>query len=196
MNVIVVDFGCQYADRIVARLRALGCRTTLVEPSEFLSSRSTKHSTEPNLDGVVLSGGPASVRSQTLPHWCTWLSTTSTPTLGICYGHQLIAKAFGGEIVTLEVPEIGSTLLYQSASSALWQNIEFPLRVWMSHYDAVSQVPMAFEATATTDGSPIAAMQHCHRPIYSVQFHPEVEQFDQGIVMLQNFVHCCRQARP
>jgi len=113
------------------------------------------------------------------------------PILGLCYGHQLITKEFGGTIANTGKGEFGKAILQYTSDFPLWQNVSFPNQVWMSHQDSVTKCPPEFEITGVTESGSVAAMGHRDRPIYTLQFHPEVNDSKQGRKMLANFVKTC-----
>ena len=182
--IAVLDFGSQYAHLIAKRIRHLGAYTKIFSPSvnEKLLRKAK---------GIILSGGPSSVYSSDIPSFNPKLLASDLPILGLCYGHQLIAKQFGGTITNTGKGEFGKAVLEQTSDFPLWQNVSFPNRVWMSHKDSVTKCPPDFEVTGVTDSGCVAAMKHRNRPIYTLQFHPEVNDSKQGQIMLENFVNTC-----
>ena len=182
--IAVLDFGSQYAHLIAKRIRHLGAYTKIFSPSvnEKLLRKAK---------GIILSGGPSSVYSSDIPSFNPKLLASDLPILGLCYGHQLIAKQFGGTITNTGKGEFGKAVLEQTSDFPLWQNVSFPNRVWMSHQDSVTKCPPDFEVTGVTDSGCVAAMKHRNRPIYTLQFHPEVNDSKQGQIMLENFVNTC-----
>ena len=182
--IAVLDFGSQYAHLIAKRIRHLGAYTKIFSPSvnEKLLRKAK---------GIILSGGPSSVYSSDIPSFNPKLLASDLPILGLCYGHQLIAKQFGGTITNTGKGEFGKAVLEQTSDFPLWQNVSFPNRVWMSHKDSVTKCPPDFEVTGVTDSGCVAAMKHRNRPIYTLQFHPEVNDSEQGQIMLENFVNTC-----
>ena len=182
--IAVLDFGSQYAHLIAKRIRHLGAYTKIFSPSvnEKLLRKAK---------GIILSGGPSSVYSSDIPSFNPKLLASDLPILGLCYGHQLIAKQFGGTITNTGKGEFGKAVLEQTSDFPLWQNVSFPNRVWMSHQDSVTKCPPDFEVTGVTDSGCVAAMKHRNRPIYTLQFHPEVNDSEQGQIMLENFVNTC-----
>ena len=109
----------------------------------------------------------------------------------MCYGHQLIAKEFGGAIANTGKGEFGKAILQQTSDFPLWQNVSFPNQVWMSHQDSVTKCPPDFEVTGVTESGNVAAMRHRKRQIFTLQFHPEVNDTEQGQKMLDNFINTC-----
>lgn len=182
--IAVLDFGSQYAHLISKRIRHIGVYTRIFSPSSDAISLA-------KANGIVLSGGPASVNSSNVPKFNSKILELDKPILGLCYGHQLIAKSFGGLISNTSKGEFGKTILKHKSDSPLWENITFPNQVWMSHRDSVIQCPKEFEVTAETGSGNLAAMIHRKRPIFTLQFHPEVKDTTHGSIMLKNFVNTC-----
>jgi len=182
--IAVLDFGSQYAHLIAKRIRHLGAYTKIFSPS-------AKENLLHDAIGIVLSGGPASVYSSNIPHFNSKILYLDLPILGLCYGHQLIAKEFGGAIANTGKGEFGKAILQQTSDFPLWQNVSFPNQVWMSHQDSVTKCPPDFEVTGVTESGNVAAMRHRKRRIYTLQFHPEVNDTEQGQKMLDNFINTC-----
>ena len=182
--IAVLDFGSQYAHLIAKRIRHLGAYTKIFSPS-------AKENLLQDAKGIVFSGGPASVYSSNIPHFNSKILYLDLPILGLCYGHQLIAKEFGGAIANTGKGEFGKAILQQTSDFPLWQNVSFPNQVWMSHQDSVTKCPPDFEVTGVTESGNVAAMRHRKRRIYTLQFHPEVNDTEQGQKMLDNFINTC-----
>jgi len=182
--IAVLDFGSQYAHLIAKRIRHLGAYTKIFSPS-------AKENLLQDAKGIVLSGGPASVYSTDIPQFNSNILNLDLPILGLCYGHQLIAKEFGGTIANTGKGEFGKAILQQTSDFPLWQNVSFPNQVWMSHQDSVTKCPPDFEVTGVTESGNVAAMRHRKRRIYTLQFHPEVNDTEQGQKMLDNFINTC-----
>ena len=182
--IAVLDFGSQYAHLIAKRIRHLGAYTKIFSPS-------AKENLLQDAKGIVLSGGPASVYSTDIPKFNSNILNLDLPILGLCYGHQLIAKEFGGAITNSGKGEFGKAILQQTSDFPLWQNVSFPNKVWMSHQDSVTKCPPDFKVTGVTESGNVAAMRHRKRRIYTLQFHPEVNDTEQGQKMLDNFINTC-----
>ena len=182
--IAVLDFGSQYAHLIAKRIRHLGAYTKIFSPS-------AKENLLQDAKGIVLSGGPASVYSTDIPKFNSNILNLDLPILGLCYGHQLIAKEFGGAIANTGKGEFGKAILQQTSDFPLWQNVSFPNKVWMSHQDSVTKCPPDFKVTGVTESGNVAAMRHRKRRIYTLQFHPEVNDTEQGKKMLDNFINTC-----
>ena len=182
--IAVLDFGSQYAHLIAKRLRHLGFYTEIHAPV-------TDRATLENARGLVLSGGPASVFAEDAPVFNPDLLNLDLPILGLCYGHQLVARKFGGVIKNTGIGEFGKAQLQRVADSPLWEGVTFPSQVWMSHQDSVTECPPDFRAIAATAPGQLTALQHQQRPVFTLQFHPEVTDSVCGTTILGNFARLC-----
>ena len=178
----VVDFGSQYAQLIARRVRELGCYAEIVMPHD-LERRL------PEATGVILSGSPWSAYDEQAPTIPAGIYEQGTPILGICYGMQYTTHVLGGAVEKADAREYGPARIEVIGDgTALFDGLENELDVWMSHGDRVEALPDGFVAIAKTDSAPFAAAKHQDRPIYGVQFHPEVTHTPQGTAMLKNFL--------
>ncbi|MBN1337253.1 MAG: glutamine-hydrolyzing GMP synthase [Deltaproteobacteria bacterium] len=183
-TVAVVDFGGQYAHLLARRIRALGVFSDIVEPEAFDPQ-------DPDLAGVVLSGGPASVHDPGAPQLQVSPLDVPVPILGICYGHQWMARAAGGRVGSGAAREYGLSRLRVDASSPLFSGLDPVQVVWMSHGDHVETLPSGWRATASTPSVPVAAFEDPTRRRFGVQFHPEVVHTVHGDRVLDNFLSVC-----
>ncbi|HQK23080.1 MAG TPA: glutamine-hydrolyzing GMP synthase [Candidatus Latescibacteria bacterium] len=187
-RIVVLDFGGQYAHLIANRVRRLRVFSEIMLPSEPPA----------NLEGVrglILSGGPSSVHSPDQPPFdARWLHT-GLPVLGLCYGHQLLAKELGGEVRRGDRQEYGIAELRITDHGAIFEGLDPVERVWMSHGDSVTRVPDGFAVLGGTADCPIAAMGDVQRRMFGFQFHPEVTHSPHGQKMLDNFLSLCGCAR-
>ncbi|MFW9777984.1 MAG: glutamine-hydrolyzing GMP synthase [Candidatus Heimdallarchaeota archaeon] len=184
--IIVVDFGSQVAHLISRRIRELHVYSELVPPSI-----SPKEIQELNPCGIILSGGPSSVYISSAPQINPEIFELNIPTLGICYGHQLIAQELGGK-VSKGKGEYGETLISkQPIDSKLLKRHageETQEIVWMSHSDFVDTSPPGFQTTSISENNYISSMENPSRSIYTLQFHPEVAHTPNGMRILDNFL--------
>ena len=184
-TIVVLDFGSQYAQLIVRRVREQHVYSILL-PHDATEEEAMALSPV----GFILSGGPASVYGPGAPQLPDYVLRSGLPVLGICYGMQLLARALGGEVAPLDRREYGPAELYiNDLESPLWEGMPFSMPVWMSHGDAIAQPPPGFQALASTANSPLAAMGDPARRIYGVQFHPEVVHTPQGKEIIHNFLY-------
>ena len=181
-KVIVLDFGAQYGQLIARRVRDLGVYSEIVPCDEEAAKIAAM---KPS--AIILSGGPASVYADDAPKIDSGVLELGVPILGFCYGHQTIAVELGGTVGHTEKGEYGAADLHVSGG-ALFEGTPAEQTVWMSHRDAVTEVPAGFTVTASTDICPVAAMECPERKIYTTQFHPEVKHTNFGNEMLSNFL--------
>ena len=181
-KVIVLDFGAQYGQLIARRVRDLGVYSEIVPCDEEAAKIAAL---KPS--AIILSGGPASVYADDAPKIDPGVLELGVPILGFCYGHQTIAVELGGTVGHTEKGEYGAAALHV-AGGALFEGTPADQTVWMSHRDAVTEVPAGFTVTASTDICPVAAMECVERKIYTTQFHPEVKHSEFGNKMLSNFL--------
>jgi GMP synthase (glutamine-hydrolysing) len=186
--VLVVDLGGQYSQLIARRVRE--CRVY----SELVG-----HSISPNEVrarnplALVLSGGPASVYAEGAPKVDPAIFELGVPTLGICYGMQLMAQDLGGRVERTGVSEFGKTDV-TSEGGALFANLPPEQTAWMSHRDSVTAPPEGASVVASSPAAPIAAFEDPDRGLYGVQFHPEVVHTPHGNDLLKNFLYTVADA--
>jgi GMP synthase (glutamine-hydrolysing) len=181
--VLVVDLGAQYAQLIARRVREAHVYSEIVPHDLSASELAAKRPA-----GIILSGGPASVYEPDGPQVDARLYDVGVPVLGICYGHQLMAQALGGEVAATGQREYGATRLHVREQGVLLKDLPTDDTVWMSHGDAVTQQPEGFRTTAETDQIPVAAMEDRQRALYGVQFHPEVSHTPHGQAVMKRFL--------
>jgi GMP synthase (glutamine-hydrolysing) len=182
--VLIVDLGAQYAQLIARRVREAHVYSEIV-PHDAAASEVAKRRPA----GLILSGGPASVYERGAPSVDPGLFDLGVPVLGICYGHQLMARDLGGEVAATGDREYGGTALaVERPSGVLLADLAAEEQVWMSHGDAVTRAPEGFRVTARTDRIPIAAMEDPERGLFGVQFHPEVSHTPRGQDVLKRFL--------
>jgi len=181
--IVVLDFGSQYTQLIARKLRESGVYTEVVpyrEDIEAIKARKPQ--------GIILSGGPASVYAQDAykPNEGIW--NLGLPILGICYGMQLITQHFGGKVIPADHHEYGKAHLNLSNThSPIFKDIAQDSIVWMSHGDRAEILPDGFEVIATSENSPYAGVANESKHIYAFQFHPEVHHSVEGTKLLKNF---------
>ncbi|MEJ5186589.1 MAG: glutamine-hydrolyzing GMP synthase [Candidatus Geothermincolales bacterium] len=190
-SVLVVDFGAQYAKLIARRVRECKVYSEIVPHS--ISPQEVRRK---NPRALIFSGGPSSVYQEDAPIPHPELLELGIPILGICYGHQLIARMLGGRVEATGGREYGGTDLRVLGESVLFHDLPSEQRVWMSHGDSVTEAPPGFRVTAVTAGSPVAAMEDPSRRIYGVQFHPEVVHTPYGMEILKNFLYLAADCLP
>ena len=184
-KVIVVDFGAQYGQLIARRVRDLHVYSEIV-PCDITADE--VRAMAPS--AIILSGGPASVYAEDAPSIDAGIFELGIPVLGFCYGQQIMAVTLGGSVGHTEKGEYGPAPLTRSegVASELYGETPAEQTVWMSHRDAVNQIPEGFVITATTDTCPVASMENAERKLYATQFHPEVRHTPYGNQLLSNFL--------
>jgi GMP synthase (glutamine-hydrolysing) len=180
-TILVLDFGSQYTQLIARRLRELSVYSEIVSHDTPLETIRAKRPV-----GIILSGGPRSVRDCGAPRCDPQVLDEPVPVLGICYGMQLMTSVLGGVVAPAPQREFGHALV-TPAGGRLFRGLEDDLRVWASHGDYVSRAPTGFEVVATSPNAPVAAIEDATRQRYGLLFHPEVAHTDRGIDILRNF---------
>ena len=180
--IVVLDFGSQYTQLIARRIREIGVFSIIVPYNTDLSDLINS-----NVKGIILSGGPSSVYSAGAPRVNSDILEFNIPVLGICYGLQLIIDLLGGKVEAAAKREYGKANLEVNKKSKLFTDIQNDTTVWMSHGDKVTKIANKFNSIAKTNNSPYAAVEHEEKPIFGLQFHPEVEHSTQGREILKNF---------
>lgn len=185
-GILVVDFGGQYNQLIARRVREASVYCEIVPYKKCLEKIK-----EGKPEGIIFTGGPASVYEDGAPTLPKELFEMGIPILGICYGAQLMAHVMGGEVVSPDYKEYGRVKLIQG-DSPLYHGIAPDQVCWMSHTDYIKQVPEGFKVSAHTENCPTASMEHPEKKLYAVQFHPEVHHTPFGQDLLKNFLyHVC-----
>ena len=182
--VLVVDLGAQYAQLIARRIRECHVYSEIV-PHDLSIDR--LRAMRPA--GIVLSGGPASVYEPGAPSVDPEVFALGVPVLGICYGHQLMAQALGGEVAATSQREYGGTTLHLDDPGMLLRDLASEEQVWMSHGDAVVRAPEGFRVGSHTETTPIASMEDPDRGLFAVQFHPEVGHTPRGTAIMKRFLY-------
>ena len=182
--VIVLDFGAQYGQLIARRVRDLGVYSEIV-PCDITADEVRELAPS----AIILSGGPASVYAEDAPSVDAAIFELGIPVLGFCYGQQAMAVALGGAVGHTDKGEYGPAQITRAGSdSRLLADTPHEQTVWMSHRDAVTEVPDGFVITSHTDICPVASMEDAERGLYATQFHPEVRHTPHGNQMLANFL--------
>ncbi|MGE3841908.1 MAG: glutamine-hydrolyzing GMP synthase [Vicinamibacterales bacterium] len=182
-TIVVLDFGSQYTQLIARRLRELNVYSEILPFNVPLSTLQTR-----NPAGIILSGGPRSVRESGAPRCDSAVLSLPIPVLGICYGMQLMTDQLGGSVEAARQREFGHALV-TAHGGALFRDLPSQLQVWASHGDFVSAPPPGFRVVATSPNAPVAAMEHAEARRYGLLFHPEVAHSAHGADVLQRFAH-------
>lgn len=187
-SIAILDFGSQYTQLIARRVREAHVYCELFPhdaPPEQVLALQPK--------AFILSGGPNSVYDVDAPPLPGYVLESGRPVLGICYGMQLLARAFGGHVAASSRREYGrAQLQIINHQSSLFIDIPSTSQVWASHGDRVDRLPSGFRAVAESDNCPIAAMEDTARGYFAIQFHPEVNHTEHGRAILQNFLRAAQ----
>ena len=181
--VLVFDFGSQFGQLIARRVREQHVFCQLVRHD--ITAERVK---ELNPKGIILSGSPYSVYEPNAPKCDPKIFDLGIPVLGICYGMQLACHALGGHVAPAAAREYGRATLNVTNANRLFRGYPAESTVWMSHGDQVHTMTGDFEPLANTDTCPVAAVKHKSRPVYGIQFHPEVSHTPHGGQILANFL--------
>lgn len=180
-KIAVLNAGGQYCHLIARKVRELGVYAEILD-----FNVSPKYLTQSS--GVILSGGPDSVYSSNSPKVSRELFNSGIPVLGICYGHQLMAKMLGGEVAPSKAQEYGIANMRIEKNNSIFDGLEKNQTVWMSHGDSVEKVPSGFEVLSSSENCMVTSMANFEKSLYGLQFHPEVSHTINGKEMLENFV--------
>jgi GMP synthase (glutamine-hydrolysing) len=190
-KIIVLDFGSQYSHLICRRIREANVFCEIY-PYNLTSEQIKKLS--PN--GIIFSGGPASVYTKNSPKPDKKIFELGIPILGICYGHQIIVDNFKGKIKRSNTREYGKAILTIDDKSDLFKNFDGSINCWMSHGDTAESIPTGFKVLAHTESSFSAAIGNQEMKFYGIQFHPEVIHTERGFEILKNFSINISKAKP
>jgi GMP synthase (glutamine-hydrolysing) len=188
VKVPVIDNGGQWTHREYRVLRDLGADSRIVPNTATLE--------ELDADAILLSGGALSLEGSDAPlgRVGEWIDRVTVPVLGICVGHQFLGRHFGGSVTRASSPEFGRVALdIDTADDPLFRGVPRRLTAWASHNDQVTVLPPGWRALAHSAACPVQAMVHPDRPIWGVQFHPEVEHTEHGREILANFLETARR---
>ncbi|MEA2055129.1 MAG: GMP synthase subunit A [Candidatus Thermoplasmatota archaeon] len=186
MKVYVVDNGGQWTHREWRTLRYLDVEAEIV-PNTIPFEKIL------DADAIVLSGGAPRVGlSGELGNCGEYLRKADFPIMGICAGHQFMARYFGGKCEPAELPEFGRVEISVIEKDEIFKNLPKKMVVWESHNDEVTALPENFELLASSENCRIQAMKHESKPFYGVQFHPEVEHTEYGAQIFHNFLEECK----
>ena len=179
-KIIILDFGSQVTQLIARRVRELQVYCE-IHPYNHIPE------IDESVKGIILSGSPCSVREEDSPR-INLAAFGDLPILGICYGAQLLAYLGGGSVEASQHREYGRAHLKSVRNSILLQDVSANSQVWMSHGDTIMELPAEYELIGSTETVRVAAFAHVSKPIYGIQFHPEVTHSTEGSILIQNFV--------
>jgi GMP synthase (glutamine-hydrolysing) len=183
-KILILDFGSQYTQLIARAVREFNVYCEIIPFSRKISF-------EPGLKGIILSGSPFSVNEENAPDAPIEEMIQHVPVLGVCYGAQLTARKFGGIVAKSNKREFGRAILTRKKDDLLLENVAAESQVWMSHSDTIHKLPEGFELLGTTESIPVAAFKKngsIEKPLYGLQFHPEVYHSKEGKKILHNFL--------
>jgi GMP synthase (glutamine-hydrolysing) len=190
-NVLVVDFGAQYAQLIARRVRETHVYSEIVQSTISADEVRAKAPA-----AIILSGGPKSVYEVPAPSLDPAIYELGIPVLGICYGAQLMAQQLGGDVANTGIGEYGRTTMTRHGPSVLMDEWPASVTCWMSHGDAIATAPDGFVVTGSSPEGPVAVMEDVARRLHAVQFHPEVAHTERGQDLLANFLHHVAEIPP
>ncbi len=183
-TIAILDFGSQYGQLIARRVREHNVYSQILP-----AGTSAKELARPNLKGIILSGGPASVYDKNAIKCDEKIFDLGVPILGICYGMQLGCQILGAKVVPVKSREYGRTQLTILSKKDLFASLPDSTAVWASHGDQIEDAGRDFVTLAQTKTCPFAAVRHKKKKFFGVQFHPEVSHTPKGTVILKNFLY-------
>ncbi|MBN2056891.1 glutamine-hydrolyzing GMP synthase, partial [bacterium] len=188
-SVVILDFGSQYTQLIARRVREAGVFSEILP----YHARWQDIMVRPEVKGVILSGGPAGVTGDSAPLPDHEVFSGVLPVLGICYGSQLMAAHFGGEVAAARIREYGFAELrctdpVDPLIGRIFAGSSTRTRVWMSHGDTITRLPAGLRSTGSTAAVANAVIRHDSRPLFGIQFHPEVAHTECGLDIIKAFL--------
>lgn len=183
-RIVILDFGSQYTKLIARRIREQSVFSQILPYNTPLTEID-----QPDVLGIILSGSPHSVLGSQAPTLNPKFWDIQKPVLGICYGQQLMCHQLGGEVEPSDNRQFGpATLQLELTTHPLFKGVDNGSRLWMSHGDRLIKQPPGFKIVASSRNAPITAMVHSSKPLFGIQFHPEVSHTEQGAKLLSNFL--------
>jgi len=184
--IYIVDFGSQVTHLIARRIKDLGFKSEIILPEDVILKVKAKR---PN--GIILSGGPASVYQENAPGINKEIFSLNTPVLGICYGLQLMARVLGGKVISGKKEYGPAQIKIKNTKLKITKNLPNSFKVWMSHGDEVVSLPDGFNIIGSTGSVKAGFIANEKKKIYGVQFHPEVDHTEFGDEIIKNFINIC-----
>ena len=184
-KILIIDFGSQFTQLIVRRIRELGVFSELISHKKIKSSQ-----IKSNVKGIILSGGPLNVYQLNNNLFDNKILKLGIPILGICFGHQILSKFNGGKVKQSKHREFGLANIHKRNNSLLIKNFfnKKTKKVWMSHADQVTKLPKNFRIVASSENSKFAIVESKIKNFFGVQFHPEVTHTENGKKIISNFI--------
>ena len=182
--ILIIDFGSQYNQLIARRVREhhVYCQ---IEPPDITAEEITSL----NPEGIILSGGPASIYEKNSPQADRGIFKLGIPVLGICYGMHFMMAALGGTVKRSGNREYGFAELEIKKPEGFFEGVNKKSTCWMSHADSITKLPAGFKTAASTANTKFAAVVHVKKNLFGVQYHPEVVHTQMGKKMLRNFLY-------
>ncbi len=183
-KILILDFGSQFTQLIARAVREANVFCEIIPFQKAFTI-------EPGLKGIILSGSPFSVNEENAPSVDIAAFIEKVPVLGVCYGAQLTAKLMGGKVDKSNKREYGRAKLHIQQEDILWKNVSDQSQIWMSHSDSITVLPDGFELLATTESIPVAGFKKTSghtKPLYGIQFHPEVYHSTEVKKIINNFL--------
>ena len=185
MTILIINNKGQYNHRIQRSLQYLNI------PSELVSNTlSVEEIKAKNPNGLILGGGPS---LESAGNSEKYIKSVDVPILGICLGHQLIAKAYGSEVSTSDTESYAQVKININNDEGLFEGLAPEMDVWSSHKDEVKTIPKGFEVLASSELCDIESLKHNSKDIYGIQFHPEVHHTPKGEILFENFYNICKR---
>ena len=184
-KIIIVDYGSQVTQLIARKIRELGIYSEIVNFNQIKKIKKNNY-----IKGIILSGGPLTITKKNSLDLPNQILNLEKPILGICYGHQILAKKFRGKVKISKTREFGHAEIKSIRKSLITKKFFKNKKnsVWMSHQDIVTKIPEGFKKIASTENSKFAIISNEKKKLYGVQFHPEVTHTENGKTILRNFV--------
>ena len=182
--ILIIDFGSQFNQLIARRVREHHVYCQIEPPT--ISPAAVKAL---NPEGIILSGGPASIYEKNSPKIDSGVFDLAIPVLGICYGMHFMMAARGGNVHSAGKREYGFAELEVKKQEGLFKGVSKKSTCWMSHGDSIAKLPAGFRIAASTANTKVAAAVHAKKKLYAVQFHPEVAHTQMGKKMIRNFIY-------
>lgn len=187
MKILVINNHGQYNHRIYRSLHYLKIPAELIPNTTPIQEINEK-----NPLGIILGGGPAVERSGNSKEY---VENLDCPMLGICLGHQIIAQVYGGEIGSAGIESYAKTRITIVDENDIFKGVGDVMDVWSSHKDEVKTLPPGFKVLAVSPVCEFEAMKHENKPIYGIQFHPEVHHTEKGSMIFENFHRVCKEVK-
>ena len=185
-KILIIDFGSQFTQLIARRIRELGVYSEIVSHKKIRIRNINK-----SVRGIILSGGPLNVYQINKYSFNKKILDLNLPILGICFGHQILSKLNGGKVKQSKHREFGLANIYKKHESLLTKNffgVKKIKKVWMSHADQVSKLPLNFKVVASSTNSKFAIVENKTKNFFGIQFHPEVTHTENGKKLISNFI--------